>query len=415
MTIQPVPVRPLDGLVVLDFSQFLAGPMATLRLADLGARVIKVERPVAGELGRGVVLAEQHVGGQSSLFHAINRGKESVAADLKNPTHLAGVRELIGTADVVVENFRPGVMARLGLDPEQLCAQHPRLVYASVTGYGTDGPWRTLPGQDLLVQARSGLMWINGAQGTPPTPIGLSVVDIYAGALLVQAILAALVRRGISGRGGQVATSLLEAAVDLQLEHLTVYLNAQQRPGDGAAAGQPTRDRVAPAHPFLPAPYGVYRTRDGWLAIAMNPLPVLAELLGISIATLEDSGAPPVRQEIKALVADKVEQRTTQQWLDLLEPAGIWCAAVLNWDSLTGDAAWRIAVLDQQISDSGGASFRTTRCPIRVDGQVLSGSTMAPHVGGVDSLARMLSELRAGPHAAEGAAVTLADPVLPQV
>ena len=391
--------RPLEGLVVVDFSQFLAGPMATLRLADLGARVIKVERPVVGELGRGLVLAEQRLGGQSSLFHTINRGKSSVAADLKNPNDLDAVRELIASADVVVENFRPGVMGRLGLDPDDLCAKHTGLVYATVTGYGTDGPWRDLPGQDLLVQARSGLMWVNGAHDTPPTPIGLSIVDIYAGALLVQAILAALVRRGITGQGGRVATSLLEAAVDLQLEHLTVYLNAGSSfDSESAAAqtGQPRRDRIAPAHPFLPAPYGVYRTADGWLAIAMNPLSRISELLDITIPTVPAEHGRPGRDASKAVIASRIEDRTTRQWLDVLEPAGIWCAPVLDWAALTSDDAWRAAALEQDLPVAGAVPFRTTRCPIRFGGRILTGSSLAPPVGGQQSLAKMVAELGGG-------------------
>ncbi|MBU6335414.1 MAG: CoA transferase, partial [Chloroflexi bacterium] len=162
------PVAPLDGLLVLDFSQFLAGPSCALRLADLGARVIKLERPGVGDLARQLYISDLALDGESTLFHSINRNKQSVAVDLKQPADLARVRRLIGHADVLIQNFRPGVMARLGLDAPAALALNPRLVYASVTGYGEEGPWRDRPGQDLLAQACSGLTWLNGDAGRPP-------------------------------------------------------------------------------------------------------------------------------------------------------------------------------------------------------------------------------------------------------
>ena len=154
--------RPLKGLLVLDFSQFLAGPSCALRLADLGAEVIKIERPQGGDLSRSLYLADQAFAGDSALFHTINRNKKSFAADLKSATDLARVKALIQRADVMVHNFRPGVMDRLGLGFETVSTLNPRLVYAGITGYGTKGPWRDKPGQDLLVQALSGLAWLSG-------------------------------------------------------------------------------------------------------------------------------------------------------------------------------------------------------------------------------------------------------------
>ncbi|MBU2484241.1 MAG: CoA transferase, partial [Alphaproteobacteria bacterium] len=156
---------PLDGLVILDMSQFLSGPYATLRLQDLGARVIKIERPEAGDLSRSLYLSDTEIDGDSTIFHAINRGKESLAIDLKNEADLEGLRKLIGKVDVLVQNFRPGVIERLGLDYETVRALNPKLVYASISGYGEEGPWVRRPGQDLLAQARSGVMWLSGNDG----------------------------------------------------------------------------------------------------------------------------------------------------------------------------------------------------------------------------------------------------------
>lgn len=204
-------MRPLEGLTVLDFSQFLAGPSAALRLADLGARVIKIERPKFGDVGRQLYISDLAIDGDSTLFHSINRNKQSFAADLKDESDRRAVLKLISRADVMIQNYRPGVIERLGLDYESVRRDNPRLVYGEVTGYGKTGLWREKPGQDLLAQSLSGLAWLNGNAGQPPLPMGLSVADLFAGAHLVQGILACLVRRGVTGNGGHVEVSLLEA------------------------------------------------------------------------------------------------------------------------------------------------------------------------------------------------------------
>ena len=237
---------PLDGLVVLDMSQFLAGPSCALRLADLGARVIKIERPQGGDLGRQLYISNLALDGDSTLFHSINRNKESFAADFKNPQDHAAVLSLIRHADVIIQNFRPGVIQRLGLDYDSVAAINPRIVYGSITGYGTTGPWKDKPGQDLLVQSLSGLAWLNGNADQPPTPFGLAVADLMTGAHLAQGILACLVRRGIKGIGGHVEVSLLESVLDLQFEVLTTHLN------DGGK--DPHRSSVNNAHAYLGAP-----------------------------------------------------------------------------------------------------------------------------------------------------------------
>ncbi|MBO9528062.1 MAG: CoA transferase, partial [Sphingobium yanoikuyae] len=217
--------QPLDGLLVLDMAQFLSGPSAALRLADLGARVIKVERPGGGDICRNLYLTDTDIGGDSTLFHAINRNKESIALDYKLAADRAMLLRLAERADVVIQNFRPGVADRLGIGPDALRAHNPRLIVGTISGYGDCGPWVDLPGQDLLAQALSGAMWLNGSADDGPVPFGLSIADMLAGHILTQAILAALVRRSIKGMGGHVETSLLEAMVDFQFEVLTTHLN----------------------------------------------------------------------------------------------------------------------------------------------------------------------------------------------
>lgn len=261
--------RPLQDIVVLDFSQYLAGPSAALRLADLGARVIKVENPKTGDNSRHLSLKNMVYDGDSVNFQAINRDKESFAANLKDPEDLKLVKALVKKADVLIENFRPGIMAKFGLDYESTRVLNPRLIYATVTGYGTEGPWKSKPGQDLLLQSMSGLAYTNGNGDQPPTPLGISMADIFAGTHMVDGILACLVRRSRTGEGGRVEVSLLESILYLQLEGLTTYLNNDHQP--------PVRSRVCNAHPNVPAPYGIYETSDGYIAVSpWVPSPVWA-------------------------------------------------------------------------------------------------------------------------------------------
>ncbi len=368
-------MRPLEGLLVLDFSQFLAGPMASLKLADLGARVVKIERPVGGDLCRQLYISNLELDGDSTLFHSINRNKESYAADLKNPEHLAAIRRLIARADVMMENFRPGIMQKLGLGWEPMRELNPRLVYGSVSGYGNTGPWVEKPGQDLLAQSLSGLTWLSGDATQGPVPMGLAIADMMAGNHLVQGILACLVRRGVTGQGGRVEVSLLESTLDFQFEVLTTHLN------DGGHL--PTRSAVNNAHAYLGAPYGIYATTDGFIAIAMGSVPRLGELLGCEpLRAYEDRKTWfTARDTIKATLAAHLRTQSTAHWLAILEPADVWCADVLTWERLLSHEGFRVIDMVQDVARSNGASLRTTRCPIRIDGQILKSPKGAPKIG----------------------------------
>jgi crotonobetainyl-CoA:carnitine CoA-transferase CaiB-like acyl-CoA transferase len=381
----PAAERPLVGLLALDFSQFLAGPSCALRLADLGARVIKIERPGVGDLCRQLYISNLALDGDSALFHSINRNKESFAADLKRPDDRAAVQTLLARADVLIQNFRPGVMERLGLDWPAARRINPRLVYASVTGYGDRGPWRDKPGQDLLAQAVSGLTWLSGDATAGPTPFGLAVADILAGAHLAQGILACLVRRGVTGRGGLVEASLLESVLDLQFEVLTTHLN------DGGKL--PQRSAVNNAHAYLAAPYGIYQTADGWLALAMTPIPRLGELLGCPalVAYVDPASWFDERDAIKAMLAEHLATRATADWLALLEPGDVWCADVLTWPRLLAHGGFAALGMTQRVARANGAALETTRCPIRIDGALLTSERGAPTVG--DDTAAIWREL----------------------
>ena len=210
----------LEDIVVVDFSQFLSGPGAALRLADLGAQVIKIEKPITGDICRQLYVSDSRIGNDSTIFHAINRNKQSYAADLKNENDIGKIRQLLAKADVVMHNFRPGVMKRLGLDYEEVKAINPTVVYAEISGYGTEGPWKNLPGQDLLLQAISGLAYTTGNEDDLPVPFGIAIADIICGAHFVQGILAALIRRQKKGIGARIEVNLLASLLDFCLRIL---------------------------------------------------------------------------------------------------------------------------------------------------------------------------------------------------
>ena len=369
---------PLNGILVLDFSQFLAGPVSAMRLADMGARVIKIERPVTGDIGRTLAFAGLEADGDTLSFHIMNRNKESYAADLKNSDGLKEVWELVKRADVIIQNFRPGVIERLGLGYEDVKKVNPKIIYASATGYGAEGPFKDRPGQDLLAQSISGLPWLNGRAGDPPIPVGLAVADIFTSTHLASGVMALLLRRERTGKGGLVESSLLESMLDLQFELLSANLfdpSVIVKRGAGNSA-----------HAFLPAPYGLYQTSDGYLAIAMTPIPALGDLLGVDLNQFEDPKSWWSHQEeiMKALSA-KLSTNSTDHWLSILDAADIWCAPVLTLPELVAHEGFAAIDMTQETERTGkdGSKIKipTTRSPMRIDGKTVKHSKGAPHVG----------------------------------
>ncbi|QKJ87709.1 CoA transferase [Paramixta manurensis] len=368
-------MKPLEGIKVLDFSQFLSGPSAALRLADLGAEVTKIENPDGGDICRRLYISELQIDGDSSLFHAINRNKKSLTVDLKASSAYHVLQPLIKEADVAIFNFRPGVAQRLGLDYPALKAINPGLVYGEISGYGDSGPWVSRPGQDLLVQALSGICYLNGNADQPPLPFGLSVSDLFAGEYLVQGILAGLVQRLSSAEGCRVQVSLLETILDLQFEVLTTWLNDGQQP--------PTRSAVNNANAYLAAPYGIYPTADGFIALAMASIPRLGILLDCpALAEFTDPhSAFTRRDEIKALLLNHLRQQPGDVWLARLEQEDIWCAKVMNWEQLVASEGFKALNMVQSLTLNSGKSLLTTRCPIKIDGEVFTSPLGAPPLG----------------------------------
>ena len=365
----------LEDILVIDFSQFLSGPSAGLRLADLGARVIKIERSGTGDICRELYVSDVRLEGESTIFHAINRNKESYALNLKEADDVEKVKSLLKEADVLIHNFRPGVMERLGLDYETVKQIAPSVVYAEINGYGEVGPWKDLPGQDLLLQSVSGLTWLSNNNHTTPTPMGVAVVDILAGGHLVQGILASLYKRIISGEGALVQVSMFESILDFQFEVLTCFYN------DGNEL--PVRSSVNNGHAYIAAPYGIYKTKNGYLALAMGNIIVLSELLDCSglknFPNKDDWFAK--RDEIKGILAAHLEKDTTETWLKILEPADIWCSKVLDYDDLVQEDAYKELQMELKVRTMNGLEVTTTRCPVRVDGKLLLSNKGAPGLG----------------------------------
>ncbi|TDW47928.1 crotonobetainyl-CoA:carnitine CoA-transferase CaiB-like acyl-CoA transferase [Flavobacterium sp. 270] len=366
-------MKPLEDYLIIDFSQFLSGPSASLRLADLGARVIKIEKPGTGDICRTLYTSDLIMNGESSVFHTINRNKESFAIDFKQPEKLQKLKKILAKADVVMHNFRPGVMERIGLSYEEVKTINPTVIYGSISGFGNHPDLKDLPGQDLLLQSLTALTWLSGNQEDGPVPMGLSIVDMLAGAHLAQGILAALYRKATQNIGGTIEVSMLESAFDFQFETITTFFN------DGGEL--PVRTKTNNAHAYLGAPYGIYQTKNGYLALAMGSIPVLASLLKCDALLAFPENKFTLRDEIKNILASHLQTQETQFWLDILEPADIWCAGVLNYEQLFASDGFKVLEFTQQVQMIDGYSYKTTRCPIKIDGEYLTSSKGSPKLG----------------------------------
>lgn len=265
-------------------------------------------------------------------------------------------KRLVAGADVLVQNFRPGGMARLGLRYEEVAALNPRLIYVSASGYGEGSTYQDRPGQDLLIQAMSGLASISGRAGEPPTAIGAPVVDQHGAALLAMGVLAALFDRERTGRGQKIEVTMLRAALDLQLEVVTYHLN-------GARMQKSPTSLASMIHP---GPYGIYETKDGYLALSMSPLPVLQEAL--QLPELEPLATErynhPAREQIARILEPVIRTRTTAEWVEYLVPQGIWAAPVLDYDGTFADPAVRDAGVVEEVEHPVAGRVRLLRFPL---------------------------------------------------
>ncbi|MDQ1512249.1 MAG: hypothetical protein QOC59_91 [Microbacteriaceae bacterium] len=345
----------LEGIRVLDFSQMMLGPFATQMLADLGADVIKVERPRTGEWERGLEFAGELLDGESAAFLAMNRNKRSIALDLKGPGARDALLRLAATCDVVVENFRPGVMDRLGLGYEDFKAVRADIIYCSGSGWGQDTPAARAnrPGQDLLIQAATGLAANTGAAGDPPIAAGTSICDATGALTLANGVLAALLARVRHGIGQRVEVDLFSATLAILCQEWSAMVN------QGIEVG---RSRAGIAQPWLSAPFGFYRASDGWFALSMGDLGAVARVFEApGVAELD---AWHDRDAIKERLDELSPSRTVDEWLDRLLAAGLWVAPVRTMQQAREQLQAEGSPLLVRVERADGSELELIGCPI---------------------------------------------------
>jgi crotonobetainyl-CoA:carnitine CoA-transferase CaiB-like acyl-CoA transferase len=319
----------LSGIRVLDCSIAMAGPFAAQRLGDLGADVIKVE-PTTGEWQRHAAAGGATGNRINVSFLSLNRNKRSIAVDLKSLEGKDIIYDLVKTADVFLQNYRPGVAARLGVDYETIKAINPRIIYVSISGYGEDGPYRNRPGQDLLLQAMSGAMLSAGRHGEPPAAAGQYLVDAVTASTAFEGVLAALFHRERTGVGQLVSVNMLDAITTLQMQELSVFTVGKV---------PQTRGEQPHAHVYIRAPYGTFSTSDGFIALAMPDLHLLGDVIGepsfLGMDSETDSWTS--RDEIFEKTAARLVTRTSAEWLERLSAVGIWAGPVYDYQDLVDD------------------------------------------------------------------------------
>ena len=364
---------PLAGIRVADFSRVLAGPLATMLLADLGADVIKVERPDGGDDTRA--WGPPFVGGDAAYFLSLNRNKRSVALDLQTPEGSATARRLALSADVVVENFRPGLMERFGLDHDSLTAEKPDLVTCSLVAFGEEGESASRPGYDIIVQALSGLMSFTGQPGGEPTKVGVALLDVVCGLYAANGILAALLERARTGRGRRIVVSLYGSSLAAMVNQAANYLL-------GGLVPRPLGNQ----HPNI-VPYQLFEASDRPFILAAGNDRMFertCEILGRpDLATDERFATNEARvrhrEELIPALAEVFRSRPAAEWLAALEAAGVPCSPVLHMDEVfaTPDGSRMV----QEVADPARGTLRLVAPPIRLDGEAPAARMPPPRLG----------------------------------
>ena len=320
---------PLDGFTILDLTRVLSGPYCTMLLADMGARVIKIEQPGTGDDTRA--WGPPFVGGESAYFLSINRNKESVTLDFKHPDGRRALERLLSSCDALVENFRPGALARCGLDYATLSASHPRLVYASVSGFGQTGPRRDSPGYDAVVQAEGGLMSLTGPADGPPYRLGVAIADIVSGMFAAHGIVLALLARERTGRGQLVDVGMLDAVTALLTYQAGIYFATNEAPR-----------RMGNRHPTI-VPYETFEASDGEFVLAVGTDEQWRRFCEIADLPFEERFATNRQRvtgyaDLRALVARRLKEHPRAEWIDRLAAASIPCGVVRALDEVFADA-----------------------------------------------------------------------------
>jgi len=366
---------PLAGLTIVDLTRVLSGPYCTMLLADMGARVIKVEQPGRGDDTRA--WGPPFVGAESAYFLSINRNKESLTLDFKNAEGRRILGQLIGKSDVVVENFRPGAMARLGLDYATLAPQHPRLVFCSISGFGQDGPRRDQPGYDAVIQAEGGLMSVTGDADGRAFRVGLAVTDMVAGLLAAQGIVLALFARERSGKGQQVDISMLDGVISLLSYHASIYLTT------GAES-----KRVGNRHATI-APYDTFAASDGELFLAVGndqQFQRFCAASGQQHLLADDRFSTNPRRvtneaALKLLLEPVIRMRTRIDWIRDLAAAGVPCGAVKSVPEALSDPQVSARHMIEAVEHAVLGPLKVLGTPIKLSDTVASVRTAPPTLG----------------------------------
>lgn len=354
---------PLDGIRVVDLTQVMAGPFCTMLLGDMGADVIKVEPPGTGDLSRSMGGARLRMpGGDHAPFLALNRNKRSVTLDLKREPDRDVFFALARTADVIVENFRPGVTQRLGVHYEAVAAGNPRLIYASISGFGQTGPWADRPGFDLIAQGMSGIMSVTGEPGGEPVKCGVPVADLSAGLYAANAILAALLARSRTGRGQYLETSLFESALALSVWETAEYWATGSAP-----------EPLGTAH-RLSAPYQVFRTKDGHLALAALTDQQWRQLCGVigrvALAAEERFASNTARMANRPVLIRELEEalreRTTAEWVERLLAAGVPAGPIHDYDEVLREPHTQARRMIEDIEHPTAGTVHTLGFPVKM-------------------------------------------------
>ncbi|MDO6432207.1 CoA transferase [Flavitalea sp. BT771] len=364
----------LKGVRVADFTQLVQGPWATQMLGDMGADIIKIEPP-GGDWMRHYAYGNLYPGGESISFLGFNRNKRSIALDLKTGQGLQAAKDIISRSDIVIENFRPGVMDRLGIGYEALKAGHPGLIYCASSGYGKDGPYKTRPGQDLLAQSLAGGAYLNGRDGDPPVVTAVGQADLLTSLFIVQSVLAALYHRQHTGAGQRIDACLLNSIIAFHTQEITAYLEKGENP-PRSASGIP--------NPWLGAPYGLYPTKDSYIAIGMNSVRKLAAVMGLDAfdsKEFESNNIIDGRDAIYEVFADVFRTRTTDAWLAVLLPHDIWCSQVNSFREMAVDPQVRHNGMIAEYDHPTAGRVATTGIPVSFSETPAVISRAAPLLG----------------------------------
>ena len=374
------PNHPLTGLKVVELARILAGPWAGQILADLGADVIKIESPAGDDTRQWGPPFVTYADGTSdaAYFHAANRGKSSVVIDFASPEGQAEVRRLVADADVVIENFKVGTLAKYGLDYASLSADNPRLVYCSITGFGQDGPYASRPGYDFIIQGMSGVMDLTGDPDGPPQKIGVAFADIMTGLYAVIAIQAALAARAVSGRGDHIDMALFDVMTGVLANQAQNYLVTGQTPR-----------RLGNSHPNI-TPYAVFPCQDGWFILAVgndSQFRKFCAAMGLDALARDTrftSNALRLehRSVLEVLVAEATRLRTRADLLELLEAAGVPAGPINSVADAFADPQIVARAMQQQFLTPDGQSIAGIRTPIRFGQMELKLGAAAPKLPG---------------------------------